>query len=203
MLYGKQKINEKWYYFDTFNGRMQTGWYDLPTKTVYYAETGEMLYGDQQIDGEWYYFNEVTGALENSRTGWGEKDGQKVYYLQNGQMAIGEQQIGDKWYYFDESGYMQTGFVQHGSRTVYYAEAGEMLYGWHQIQGMWYYFHTFNGAQKYQTKELYDIEGSASVTVDQMVQFYLKNSPIDYPSDALSKGGANTLKAFCQTLKLL
>lgn len=44
----------------------------------------------------------------------------------------------------------------------------------------------------------YAIEGKSSVTVDQMVKLYNTYSPIAYPSEALSKGGAATIKDFAQ-----
>ncbi len=43
----------------------------------------------------------------------------------------------------------------------------------------------------------YPIMGKSSVTVDQMVE-YFKTSGEAYPSDALSKGGADSIETFCQ-----
>ena len=85
MLYGKQKIEgktyyfhtssgalekgkevqiaKKWYYFKPKTGEMATGWIDLPKKRVYYGEDGAMLYGKQVIGGETYYFDTSSGAL--------------------------------------------------------------------------------------------------------------------------------------------
>lgn len=44
----------------------------------------------------------------------------------------------------------------------------------------------------------YAIEGRSSVTVSQMVKMYNTYSPISYPSDALSKGGASSIEQFAQ-----
>lgn len=44
----------------------------------------------------------------------------------------------------------------------------------------------------------YAIEGSSNVTVSQMVRMYDTYSPIDYPSSALSKGGASSVQQLAQ-----
>ena len=65
MVYGEQKIENAWYYFDKWNGAMQTGFYQLPGKTVYYdPENGMMLYGEQQIGNKWYYFDTWNGQMK-------------------------------------------------------------------------------------------------------------------------------------------
>lgn len=43
----------------------------------------------------------------------------------------------------------------------------------------------------------YPIMGKSSVTVEQMVE-YFKSSQEKYPSEALSKGGADSIESFCQ-----
>ena len=82
-LFGEQKVEGYWYYFDEKNdGEMATGWRDIPvktggTKTVYYNEDGRMTYGEKKIDGSWYYFNKITGARV---IGFVELPGKTVYY---------------------------------------------------------------------------------------------------------------------------
>ncbi len=44
------------------------------------------------------------------------------------------------------------------------------------------------------TGSAYAIEGTSTVEVEQMVDFYNRTSPIDYPSDALSAGGAASIE---------
>ena len=61
--FGEQKIGDNWYYFDKVSGAMQTGFYNLGNKTVYYDANGAMQYGNKKIEGKWYYFDEVTGAM--------------------------------------------------------------------------------------------------------------------------------------------
>lgn len=63
MQYGEQKISDAWYYFDTITGKMATGFYNLPGKTVYYGTDGKMLYKEQKIGNYYYYFDAVTGAM--------------------------------------------------------------------------------------------------------------------------------------------
>ena len=98
-VYGEKKINNKWYYFDKKTGEMQTGFVQLPGKTVFYKETGEMVYGAQKIGNVQYMFDKVTGKLHE---GWSVSDYGKVYVLKEGGIAKGEKKIGKHWYCFDE-----------------------------------------------------------------------------------------------------
>ena len=85
-----------------------------------------------------------------------------------------------------------------------------MCYGSVSIDGKWYYFDLFDGAmyiekwaegyyygsdgvrtEKQNTEELYLIEGTSSVTVEQMVRFYKNRISIEeYPAEVFSGGGA-------------
>ena len=71
-----------------------------------------------------------------------------------------------------------------------------MAFGWVEIDGVSYYFNEMNGKFISKEEELTPIEGTTSVTVDQMVEFYEPYSPIDYPAADLKKGGASTLEEF-------
>ena len=68
MLYGQQRIANKWYNFDTFDGAMKTGFQYIAgqNKWVYYAvdgnNRGQMQYGFQNIAGKTYYFDTFNGA---------------------------------------------------------------------------------------------------------------------------------------------
>ncbi|KRL87164.1 hypothetical protein FC32_GL001782 [Ligilactobacillus apodemi DSM 16634 = JCM 16172] len=174
MLYGQQKIDGHWYYFDPVTGAMQTGFVYIAdqNKTVYYGSNGQMLYGQQKIDGHWYYFDTFNGAMQTGfvyiadqdKTVYYSNNGQMLYGWQrinnhtyyfdtfNGAMTTGERYINGHWYLFDEQGIMQRGFqtvMENGkAKTVYYNQDGWMLYGWQTIDGKKYYFNTFNGALK-------------------------------------------------------
>ena len=156
-LFGEQKVDGHWYYFDSEKGgAMVCGWYTLPvknggTKTVYYDTNGWMVYGEKKIDGHWYYFNTVTGARTS---GWCEipkKSGgaKTVYYDTNGWMVYGEKEIEGYKYYFDTvTGERKEGWRQISEEhEVYYDENGRMVYGEKKINGHWYYFDTATGVR--------------------------------------------------------
>ena len=140
-LFGEQKVNGYWYYFDKEkNGEMVTGWCEISvktggTKTVYYGEDGRMTYGEKKIGGCWYYFHKVTGEMQ---TGFVELSGKTVCYGKDGKMLYNEQTIGDYNYYFDPV----TGKRLENSwrGKLYYDEEGRQVYGEKKIEGSWYYF---------------------------------------------------------------
>ena len=88
---------------------MQTGFVELPGKTVYYGQDGKMLYKEQTIEGSNYYFDPVTGKrLEGKWRG-------KTYYDEKGRQVYGEKKIDGYWYYFDEE------------------QGGEKVTGWYEL----------------------------------------------------------------------
>ena len=140
-LFGEQKVEGYWYYFDEKNdGEMATGWRDIPvktggTKTVYYNEDGRMTYGEKKIDGSWYYFNKITGARV---IGFVELPGKTVYYGEDGKMLYNDQMIDGYQYYFDPVTGKRLENSWRGKK--YYDEAGRQVYGEKKINGYWYYF---------------------------------------------------------------
>ena len=130
MQYGEQKINNNWYYFNTWSGEVARGWYTLPDgRVVYYMlnENGQgqgMLHGQQEINGLTYYLNVLSGAKEtgvvyNANTKllqcYGGKngslvksttlklDGNTISVDNSGNIALkdGENEINGQWYYYD------------------------------------------------------------------------------------------------------
>ena len=130
MQYGEQKLNNNWYYFNTWSGEAARGWYTLPDgRVVYYMldENGQgkgMLHGQQEINGLSYYLNVQSGAKEtgvvyNADTKllqyYGGKngslvknatlklDGDTISVDNNGNIALkdGENKINGQWYYYD------------------------------------------------------------------------------------------------------
>ena len=145
-MYGEQRVNNAWYYFDKSSGAMRTGFVNLGNKTVYYGTDGKMRYGEQRISNAWYYFDKVSGAM---RTGFVNLGNKTVYYGTDGKMRYGEQRISNAWYYFDKvSGAMRTGFVNLGNKTVYYGTDGKMRYGEQRISNAWYCFDKVSGAMR-------------------------------------------------------
>ena len=55
-LYGPQKIDNDFYYFDEDTGYMHTGFLETENGTYYYDENGKMITGLQTIDSDQYYF---------------------------------------------------------------------------------------------------------------------------------------------------
>ena len=148
MQYGEQKINGKWYHFQTDNGNTARGWYTLEDgRRVYYdvdnSGAGQgMLHGIQKVGSDYYYFNPGYGTEE---TGLKMVNGQQYYFAPT-MVANQEEHLADHWYYFGANGQMQTGFVTlKDGRLVYYNADGQMQYGEQKINDKWYHFQTDNG----------------------------------------------------------
>lgn len=149
-LFGEQRVNGQWYYFDEKNGgRMKTGWHSFDSKKVYYGANGAMRYGEQYIEGKWYYFDSVTGAMQSNCFYRNTVMNKTVYYGSDGAMQYGEQLIEGKWYYFDPvTGAMKSDCFFDNiekNKTVYYGADGSMQYGEQYIKEKWYYFDPLTG----------------------------------------------------------
>ena len=218
---GWQKIWGKWYYLDE-NGVMQTGWQKIDGAWYYFGneKNGAMQVGWQIVDHEYYYIVD-SGVMQ---TYWRKIDGNYYFFGANGVRRTGWQKIWGKWYYLDENGVMQTGWQKIKGVWYYFGGAsdGAMKTGWQTIHGKTYYFDAegamatgtvtisgkkyefnSNGVLKEETKKegLYQITGTSSVTVSQMVKYYNTYSSIAYPSAALTKGGATNIETFCKIIK--
>ena len=201
MQTGWQKIDGAWYYFgNEKNGAMQVGWQIVDHEYYYIVDSGVMQTYWRKIDGNYYFF----GANGVRRTGW-QKIWGKWYYLdENGVMQTGWQKIKGVWYYFGgaSDGAMKTGWQTINGKTYYFDSEGAMATGTVTIGGTKYEFNS-SGALKEETKNegLYQITGTSSVTVSQMVKYYNTYSSIVYPSAALTKGGAADIETFCKIIK--
>ncbi|MFR4817526.1 MAG: N-acetylmuramoyl-L-alanine amidase [Blautia stercoris] len=201
MQTGWQKIDGAWYYFgNEKNGAMQVGWQIVDHEYYYIVDSGVMQTYWRKIDGNYYFF----GANGVRRTGW-QKIWGKWYYLdENGVMQTGWQKIKGVWYYFGgaSDGAMKTGWQTINGKTYYFNSEGAMATGTVTIGGTKYEFNS-SGALKEETKNegLYQITGTSSVTVSQMVKYYNTYSSIAYPSAALTKGGAADIETFCKIIK--
>lgn len=201
MQTGWQKIDGAWYYFgNEKNGAMQVGWQIVDHEYYYIVDSGVMQTYWRKIDGNYYFF----GANGVRRTGW-QKIWGKWYYLdENGVMQTGWQKIKGVWYYFGgaSDGAMKTGWQTIHGKTYYFDSEGAMAVGTVTIGGTKYEFNS-SGALKEETKNegLYQITGTSSVTVSQMVKYYNTYSSIAYPSAALTKGGAADIETFCKIIK--
>ena len=210
MRIGWQKIGGDRYYFGEANdGAMKSGWQKIGESWYYLGSSngGYLQTGWQKIGGAWYYFSDKeNGAM---KTGW-QKVGSTWYYLgsaDGGYMQTGWRKLGTNWYYFGGT------------------DDGAMKTGWQKIDGIWYFFNDdgmYDSTKKYDeipginddkingsagtnnsntnsnvVEGTYLIEGDTEVTVDQMVA-YFEASKKAYPEDVMRKGGAATIRDFCQ-----
>ena len=210
MKSGWQKIGESWYYLGSSNGGyLQTGWQKIGGAWYYFSdkENGAMKTGWQKVGSTWYYLGSADGGY--MQTGW-KKLGTNWYYF-------GE----------SNDGAMRTGFAKVGGNYYYFGgtDDGAMKTGWQKIDGTWYFFNDdgmYDSTKKYDeipginddkingsagtnnsntnsnvVEGTYLIEGDTEVTVDQMVA-YFEASKKAYPEDVMRKGGAATIRDFCQ-----
>ena len=208
MRTGWKKLGGAWYHFRENDGSMEVGWCKLGGARYYFGgnDDGSMKAGWYKIGTNWYYFGENNDGV--MKTGW--------------------RKIGTNWYYFGENndGVMKTGWCKIGESLYYFGENndGVMKTGWQKINGIWYFFDNdgvydptkiyvetpsvnddkINGdaggdnSNKDSVVEgTYLIEGNTEVTVDQMIA-YFKASKKTYPEDVMEKGGAATIRDFCQ-----
>ena len=210
MKTGWQKIGESWYYLGSSNGGyLQTGWQKIGGAWDYFSdkENGAMKTGWQKVGSTWYYLGSADDGY--MQTGW-KKLGTNWYYFgesNDGAMRTGFTKVGGDWYYFGG------------------ADDGAMKTGWQKIDGTWYFFNDdgmYDSTKKYDeipginddkingsagtnnsntnsnvVEGTYLIEGDTEVTVDQMVA-YFEASKKAYPEDVMRKGGAATIRDFCQ-----
>ena len=210
MQTGWKKLGTNWYYFGESNdGAMRTGFAKVGGNWYYFGGTddGAMKNGWQKVGSTWYYLGSADGGY--MQTGW-KKLGTNWYYF-------GE----------SNDGAMRTGFAKVGGNYYYFGgtDDGAMKTGWQKIDGTWYFFNDdgmYDSTKKYDeipginddkingsagtnnsntnsnvVEGTYLIEGDTEVTVDQMVA-YFEASKKAYPEDVMRKGGAATIRDFCQ-----
>ena len=210
MQTGWKKLGTNWYYFGESNdGAMRTGFAKVGGDWYYFGGTddGAMKNGWQKVGSTWYYLGSADDGY--MQTGW-KKLGTNWYYFgesNDGAMRTGFTNVGGDWYYFGG------------------ADDGAMKTGWQKIDGTWYFFNDdgmYDSTKKYDeipginddkingsagtnnsntnsnvVEGTYLIEGDTEVTVDQMVA-YFEASKKAYPEDVMRKGGAATIRDFCQ-----
>jgi len=210
MQTGWRKLGTNWYYFGgTDDGAMRTGFAKVGGDWYYFGGTddGAMKNGWQKVGSTWYYLGSADDGY--MQTGW-KKLGTNWYYFgesNDGAMRTGFAKVGGDWYYFGGT------------------DDGAMKTGWQKIDGTWYFFNDdgmYDSTKKYDeipginddkingsagtnnsntnsnvVEGTYLIEGDTEVTVDQMVA-YFEASKKAYPEDVMRKGGAATIRDFCQ-----
>ncbi len=220
MAEGWKKLGSAWYYLNPGSGSMAEGWLRVSDKwyLMGYSGDGAMKTGWQKVGDTWYLMGGPDdGAM---KTGWQKMNG-KWYYLgesHDGAMATGWRKIGGTWYLFGGSGdgAMRTGWQYVGGLWYYLSASGAMVTGSQTINGVVRNFGE-NGAclnppaepaleplpgetqDPVPSEKLLTIMGAPESTVAQMTQAYMRTNAV-YPAAALGKGGAPTIKDFCQII---
>lgn len=117
---GWDKIEDKWYYYDTSGEILKNTWKSINGKTYYFNENGEMKTGFLTVGSNKYYLSENGDKV----TGWKTIDNKTYYFNSDGVMKTGWLDIGEDKYYFDENGAMAAGEekVIDGKKYRFYAE---------------------------------------------------------------------------------
>lgn len=203
---GQNQVDGQWYYYDSNNHVLVTGWKKLSdSQKVYYdPDTVQMIHGKKKIDGFWFYFDKWTGDEAISKF-TKLADGRTVYYDENGHMTYGEKQLGNDWYYFNlnDGNEAVSNFIKlNDGRTVYYNAQGHMVYGWQNINGNTYYFNgqdgnMYVGAQWINGQEYYfDYITGAKVkdqwTAKLLEWFFNRMGRLTYSMDGSRNGADGT-----------
>ncbi len=145
-----QKINNKWYYFNTesfvmysggaaqINGKyylfensgaMHTGWVKNESGYWwYFKSSGELARGWQQVKGVWYYFAPLEpNDAESMAIGWRNINGSWYYFNTSGAMKTGWVKVGAYWYYFEASGKMRTANLTYKGKVYRFNSSGACL----------------------------------------------------------------------------
>lgn len=114
---GWTQIDNLWYYMNTENYRMLTGWFADGPKTYFLNDSGAMSTGWIHFNDNWYH---ADGSGVIAKSCWRQIDG--------------------CWYWFDKYGAMATGLITINQTKFYMGENGAMKTGWVLCDGEWLYF---------------------------------------------------------------
>ena len=217
MITGWQKVSGSWYYMESNGARVADGWKWINNKCYYFDKNGKMA-TDTWIDGSYVdasgaWIKDKKQEPENvTKTGWVQYTGHWLYYNADGSAVKSNwKSVNGIWYYFDQNGWMATGWITLSSGKYYLNPAknsngveGAMLKGYKQIDGKWYYLRSGEspeGSLRYEG--VTSIMGTSAMgtnkttVVNKMVKMFRKSRKT-YPAQALTKGNAPTIEAFCQ-----
>ena len=217
MITGWQKVSGSWYYMESNGARVADGWKWINNKCYYFDKNGKMA-ADTWIDGSYVdasgvWIKDKKQEPENvTKTGWVQYSGHWMYYNTDGSYVKSNwKSVNNIWYYFDQNGWMATGWITLSSGKYYLNPAknsngveGAMLKGYKQIDGKWYYLRSGEspeGSLRYEG--VTSIMGTSAMgtnkttVVNKMVKMFRKSRKT-YPAQALTKGNAPTIEAFCQ-----
>ena len=217
MITGWQKVSGSWYYMESNGARVADGWKWINNKCYYFDKNGKMA-ADTWIDGSYVdasgvWIKDKKQEPENvTKTGWVQYSGHWMYYNTDGSYVKSNwKSVNSIWYYFDQNGWMVTGWMTLSSGKYYLNPTknsdgveGAMLKGYKQIDGKWYYLRSGEspeGSLRYEG--VTSIMGTSAmgtnktIVVNKMVKMFQKSGK-NYPTQALTKGNAPTIEAFCQ-----
>ena len=217
MVTGWQKVKGSWYYMESNGARVADGWKWINNKCYYFDKNGKMA-ADTWIDGSYVdasgvWIKDKKQEPENgTKTGWVQYSGHWMYYNTDGSYVKSNwKSVNSIWYYFDQNGWMVTGWMTLSSGKYYLNPTknsdgveGAMLKGYKQIDGKWYYLRSgesLEGSLRYEG--VTSIMGTSAMgtnkttVVNKMVKMFRKSGK-NYPTQALTKGNAPTIEAFCQ-----
>ena len=217
MITGWQKVKGSWYYMESNGARVADGWKWINNKCYYFDKNGKMA-ADTWIDGSYVdasgvWIKDKKQEPENvTKTGWVQYSGHWMYYNTDGSYVKSNwKSVNGIRYYFDQNGWMATGWITLSSGKYYLNPAknsngveGAMLKGYKQIDGKWYYLQSGEspeGSLRYEG--VTSIMGTSAMgtnkttVVNKMVKMFRKSRKT-YPAQALTKGNAPTIEAFCQ-----
>lgn len=217
MITGWQKVSGSWYYMESNGARVADGWKWINNKCYYFDKNGKMA-ADTWIDGSYVdvsgvWIKDKKQEPENvTKTGWVQYSGHWMYYNTDGSYVKSNwKSVNSIWYYFDQNGWMVTGWMTLSSGKYYLNPTknsdgveGAMLKGYKQIDGKWYYLRSGEspeGSLRYEG--VTSIRGTSAMgtnkttVVNKMVKMFRKSRKT-YPAQALTKGNAPTIEAFCQ-----
>ena len=217
MITGWQKVSGSWYYMESNGARVADGWKWINNKCYYFDKNGKMA-ADTWIDGSYVdasgvWIKDKKQEPENvTKTGWVQYSGHWMYYNTDGSYVKSNwKSVNSIWYYFDQNGWMVTGWMTLSSGKYYLNPTknsdgveGAMLKGYKQIDGKWYYLRSGEspeGSLRYEG--VTSIMGTSAmgtnktIVVNKMMKMFQKSGK-NYPTQALTKGNAPTIEAFCQ-----
>ena len=217
MITGWQKVSGSWYYMEGNGARVADGWKWINNKCYYFDKNGKMA-ADTWIDGSYVdasgvWIKDKKQEPENvTKTGWVQYSGHWMYYNTDGSYVKSNwKSVNSIWYYFDQNGWMVTGWMTLSSGKYYLNPTknsdgveGAMLKGYKQIDGKWYYLRSGEspeGSLRYEG--VTSIMGTSAmgtnktIVVNKMVKMFQKSGK-NYPTQALTKGNAPTIEAFCR-----
>ena len=155
---GWQKIDDRFYYFDS-NGVNQknTGWQKLSKIYYYFAKDEDShvyaVTGWKKLSGNWYYMDPSDSAHGKMVTGWKTIDGKTYYFNSKGASVTGIQTISKKKYLFldeDGAGVLAADGWNTSEGTYYYIQPTDhaIAFGAKTFDGKQYYFDTKTGVAK-------------------------------------------------------